>query len=259
MKILLGSVPQGWSHLHVECLPSGAASAYVGLIGTTTQWLTVPPEAANALVQYLVRTTTGSPGAQRLVVDCFPDGRLSARTEPADSPANVVPTPPLRRSRRWPRRFLMAVTVACVTAAALVFAFGWRWTNPPEADIELLPPPSPREQQAFEVVTEWFTALANRDMARVHELSCANPTGYALNDVQALQGGFQGGIDYAEAIVKLRDNGSSVLAKVVFRTKPLTESERREVEERQLSGNGLAYRPYVLIDEGGALKVCGGE
>ncbi|GAB5896278.1 hypothetical protein [Mycolicibacterium mageritense] len=260
IKILLGSVPQGWSQLHVECLPSGAASAYVGLVGTTSHWLTVPPEAANALVQYLVRSTTGSPGAQRLVVDCFPDGRLSARTEPVPaSSAGATQKVAGAQPAAWPKRLLIALTAICLIAAAVVFTIGWRWSPPPEADIERLAPPPPRQQQAFDVISEWFRVLAVHDTARAQALSCANPSGTILNDIEALHGDYLGGIDHAEAIVDFRDDGAQVAAKVLLRTKPLTEREKEIVEQHQREGEGLTHRWIVLVDDGGEMKVCGSE
>lgn len=259
VKVLLASVPQGWSQLHVECISSGAATAYVGVAGAGSQWLAVPPEAAHALTEYLVKSSGNSPGAQRLMADCFSDGRLSARTEPVAAAAFGAAPTTGARTRVWPRRLLIAVTAACLAAAAMVFAFGWRWSSPPDAEIERLPPPPPRQQEAFDVISAWFGALASRDVTKVQALSCPTPTGYPLNDIEAMRGGYQAGIDYAEAIVEFADNGSSVSADVVFRTRPLTDKEKRDVEERQRTGNGLSYRQYVLVDDGGGLKVCGGE
>lgn len=260
IKVLLGSAPHGWAQLHVECVSAGAASAYVGVAGAGSQWLAVPPEAAHALSEYLVKSTGSSPVAQRLVVDCFSDGRLSARTEPAADIASVAAsTLATPRKTAWPKHLLVALTAACLLAAAVVFAFGWRWSSPPDADSELLPLPPPRQQQAFEVISAWFGALAYGDTTKAQALSCPHPTGYALNDLEAMQGGYQAGINYAEAIVGFDDSGGQVTAKVVYRTYPLTEEEKRDVGERQRTGNGLTYRQYVLSDAGDGLKVCGGE
>lgn len=262
VKLLRASAPPGWAQLHVECMPFGVVNAYTtGSAAPGPHWLAVPAEASQALSGYLHRATSANPVPQRLVIDCFPDGRLAARTEPAPTlssgPARAIAQTP--RSRPWPRRLLAAVTAMCLVAAAALFAFGWRWSDPPEAEISLLPPPPPRQQQAFDTISQWFTALNAHDTAAVQQLVCPNPSGAVLNDVEALDGGYLGSIDYPEAIVEFQDNGATVSAKVLLRVKPINELQQKAVDENQHQGSGLAHRWIVLVDDGGVWKVCGSE
>lgn len=245
---LLSSVPTGWAQLHLEIGSAGLASAYVRLAGAGLRPLAVSAAAVEDLRTYLHTQSVGAATPQRLVVDCFPDGRLSAQLQP--DPVRV---------RRWPRRFLVAVTTVCLVAAAVVFAVAWRWAPTPEADADLLPAPTPREQEAFVLISDWFDALARNDEARVQALVCATPSGFAQNDIEVMRGGVPGGVDYAEAVVQFNDSGTKAVAKVVLRTRPLTEAGQQQVDDYQRESYGLAYREYVLTDDGSGLKVCGGE
>jgi hypothetical protein len=262
VKLLLAAAPPGWAQLHVECMPFGVVNAYTtGSEAPGRHWLAIPAEASQALSGYLHRATSANPVPQRLVIDCFPDGRLAARTEPAPSlnsgPGGAIAMPP--GGRPWPRRLLAAVTAMCLVAAGALFAFGWRWSDPSEAEISLLPPPPPRQEQAFDTIQQWFTALNSHDTAAVERLVCANPSGAVLNDVEAINGNYLGSIDHPEAIVEFRDNGATVSAKVLLRVKPITELQKKAVEENQQEGSGLAHRWIVLVDDGGAWKACGSE
>ena len=262
VRILLRSAPPGWTFLHVECLPLGEVRAFVSLPAVVQPHrLAVPPDAARTLNQYLHTAAGTTPVPQQLIIDCFPDGRLSVRVVPApalgSNPARVIEEPSM--SRRWTRHLLAAMTATCLFAAAAIFAFGWRWSDPPEAQIDLLPPPPPRQQQAFDTINQWFTALRSHDVAAVEQLVCPNPSGAVLNDVEALNGNYLGSIDYLEAIVDFRDGGSTVSAKVLLRVKPIAALQKKAVAENQHAGSGLSHRWIVLVDDGGVFKVCGSE
>lgn len=262
VRLQLNAAPPGWTLLHIECLPLGEVTAFARVAGAMTPHrLTVPPEAAQGLHEYLRVEAGTTQVPQQLVIDCFPDGRLLVRTEPAPALA-PGPTPGAGRARaqsRWPKRLLIAVTTGCLVAAAALFAFGWHWSDPPEADISLLPPPSPRQQQAFDTISQWFTALNSHDTVAIQPLVCPTPSGAVLNDVEAINGNYLGSIDYPEAIVDFRDNGATVSAKVLLRVKPITDDQRLAVKENQQEGSGLAHRWIVLVDDGGVWKVCGSE
>ncbi|MGH3582077.1 MAG: hypothetical protein ACRDUB_10870, partial [Mycobacterium sp.] len=165
--LIQAALPPGWTHLHVECAPSGEVQAFwIGADPSAVQPVPVPPQAAADLYAYLTRAVTGS-GLQQLIVDVHADGGLSVRTAAA----------PPARSGAWLKRSLLGVSVVCSAAAAIVFAFGWRWSAPPAANADPLPTPSANQQQAFDVIDHWLQALNTRDTAAVQQLSCRNPDG----------------------------------------------------------------------------------
>jgi hypothetical protein len=256
IRHLLLSAPPNWVQVHVECQSTGSTVAYVAVADSGSSWLNVPPEVSATLTGYLRAQAVGRPPSQTLIIDCFPDGRLAARFEPhPDTDPRIGRSSP----RRWRTLVPTAIAAVCLVAAAAIFVTDWGWSDPPDADIALLSPPPPRQQEAFDVISQWFDALAEHDIARIQELSCANPTGYVLNDIQSMQGIYRAGIDYAVAIVEFEDEGERVLAKLVLQTKPLTEESAYKVAELVRTSSGLSYIPYVLVDQGGTLKVCGGE
>ncbi|MCZ8380344.1 hypothetical protein O6P37_15855 [Mycobacterium sp. CPCC 205372] len=261
VRLLLSAGPPGWTQLHIECSPTGEVRAFVTVPGVAQPHsLTVPSEAAQGLNTYLHTTASPAAAPRQLVVDCFPDGRLSARMEPAPAFPAAAPAVAQRPGRQpWRKRLLAALTAIGLVAAAAIFAFGWRWSEPREADISLLPPPPQRQQQAFDAISQWFAALNARDTAAALQLVCPNPSGAVLNDIEALQGNYLGSFDYPEAIVDFHDNGGTAKTKVLLRVKPITELQRKAVEENQRDGSGLAHRWIVLDDDGGGWKVCGSE
>ena len=70
---------------------------------------------------------------------------------------------------------LAGLTVVFLLCAAVVFATGWRWTDPPVADVVPVPPAPPRQAQAYEVISEWLAAQDRSDAAAMRSLTCANP------------------------------------------------------------------------------------
>lgn len=262
VRLLLDPPPERWSRLHVEHGPQHSTFAVIHIDGSPPQALPVPAAAADALGEYL-GSTGADPRSVKVIVDCLPDGTLSATTAPILAVGPHIPASQSQVAKwpkSWPRRLLMAATVLGVVVAAILFATGWRWLTPHDADIDLLPAPPPRQQQAFAVLDEWFRVLRARDVPRAQALSCPSPTGAVLNDLQALQGDYLGGIDYPEAIVDFRDEGHQVVAKVLLRTKPITDEQTKFVQDNQgLAGSGLSHRWMVLVDDGNELKVCGSE
>ncbi|MHA3023893.1 hypothetical protein ACXPWS_26930 [Mycobacterium sp. BMJ-28] len=247
VTLLRASLAPGWTHLHIECAPSGEVQAFwTGTAGTPAQPVNVPPQGVAPLHTYLARAATS--GSQQLVVDVYPDGRLSARTEPA----------PGARPSPWIRYSLIGLSVACCAAAGAVFMFGWRWSAPPAADADLLPAPSPQQQQAFNVIDDWLGALDARDATAAQELSCRNPAGSVRNDIDALRGDYLGSVDHLEAIVDFRDNGPTMVAKVLLRVHPISDLQKKAVADNQRNGSGLANRTITLVNESGSWKVCDG-
>jgi hypothetical protein len=254
VTMLLGDVPAGWTTLHAEFEAAAAAppaaTASVTCADGELRTLAVPAGAVEALNEYRRLAAAGGAEWQRLVIDCDPDGRLAVRTDP---PADVRPRGP----RRWPQRVLAVVTVGCLIAAALVFALAWRWSPPPRAAMIEVPPPSPRQQEAFEVVTRFYDAERRGDWPALRALVCAHPGKNVEDEIEPFQEKPDDeGISYLEAVAAFRDDGDRVWGRFVFRVHPLSEVEKRVVEQAQAAGTGLFADEYTLVQEGGSLKIC---
>lgn len=160
-----------------------------------------------------------------------------------------------RRSRRWPQWVLAAITLGCLVSAAVVFATGWRWTEPPRLGVLGVPPP-PRAQKAFAVVTQWYDAENDGNVARMRELVCAHPSPSVTGWITTIAYyGQDQGLIFTDAVTKFRDQGATVWLQVAVRIRPVDDRIRREVEEAQTHG-GFFYEALTLAEEGGAFKVC---
>lgn len=243
VALLLGEAPAGWAHLHLEF--DSATSAVTTSLTTgegTSIPLPVPAGVIAALSDYHRQSGT----AGRLVIDCDADGRLSARTDPVATAAG---------SRRWPQWVLATITIGCLAAAAVVFATGWRWSEPPRLTALGVPPP-PRAQQAFAVATQWYEAENNGDVARMRELACVHPAQSVTDWISTI--GYYGqdqGLVFTDAVTKFRDDGAAVWVRIAVRIRPVDDRTKREVDEAQTHG-GFLYEEMTLASEGGTLKVC---
>lgn len=247
--MLLGEAQPGWTHLHVEFY-SGTSEVTASLTTAEAGSVprAVPAGVAEALTGYYRQAAAAGDSWQLLVIDCDADGRLSARTDPV---ATVRP-------RRWPRRVLTAVTVACLAAAAVIFAVGWRWSEPARLGV-LGVPPSEREQAAFAVLKQWYEAENRGDATRLHELACAHPTQSLTDWINSIAYyGQDQGLIFPDALTQFRDNGSTLWVKVAVRIRPVDERMKREVEEAQARG-GFFFETVTLAEESGNFKVCDGQ
>lgn len=111
---MLGEAPPGWKHLRVEFDAGSSTVTATVTADAGPTLLAVPPEAVAALHEYHSQSSATGSAWRRLWIDCASDGTLSTRTE-GPAPAG---------SRRWPQRALAGITLACLTAAAVVFAVG---------------------------------------------------------------------------------------------------------------------------------------
>lgn len=243
---LLGEAPPGWKHLHVEFdAGSSTVTATVTADAGPTH-LAVPAEAGAALHEYHRQSSATGSAWLRLWIDCASDGTLSMRTDSA-APAG---------SHRWAQRVLAGVAVGCLIAAAVVFAVGWRWSPPPRASMIGVPPPSPREAQMFEVLKRWYDAEDRGDGAAMRALACVHPGKNVEDEIEGVeQSGIRDGVTYPEAITGFRDEGAHVWTMVAMRVHPLSDRERRAVEENQKNG-GFFFDSYTFVQESGGWKVC---
>lgn len=248
--MLLKQAPAGWTQLRVEfdasASPVASATVTSGP-GSTDVAMQVPAAVVGTLSDFRARSQAGGETWDRLTIDCHADGRLSMQT-------GVVP------QRRGPRRsltwVLAAVTVGASVAAAVVFAQGWSEPRPARATIAAAPTPSPRQQQAFEVLQRWYDAENRNDGAALRALTCAHP-GKNVEDEVA---GFEqtktvDGIAYLEAVSAFRDEGDRVWGRFWFRVHPVSERDKLLVEDVQRHG-GFFADAYTLVPENGELKVC---
>ncbi|BDB43713.1 hypothetical protein Mkiyose1665_49200 [Mycobacterium kiyosense] len=255
--MLIERAPAGWTRLGLEfdsaALPPVATASVTGADSVRTP-LTVPAEAYEALNEYQVRSRAAGAAWRRLVIDCRPDGRLSMQTDPAG---------PVHEPKRWYTWVLATITAGCSVAAAVVFAVGWRTPvpppvppPPPRAAMIDVPPPSPREQEAFEVLKRWYDAENRADGAALRALACAHPGKNVEDEIEGFeQTKTVQGISYLEAVVGFRDEGDGVWGKFMLRVHPLTERDKQLVEQAQQHG-GYFSDEYTLVSEGGQLKVC---
>lgn len=243
---MLGEAPPGWKHLRVEFdTGSSTVTATVTADAESTH-LAVPPEAVAALHEYHRQASARGSAWRRLWIDCAADGTLSMRT---DAPGQAG-------SRRWPQRVLAGITLGCLTAAAVLFAVGWRWSPPPRASMIAVPPPSPREGQVFEVLKRWYDAEDRGDGAAMRALACVRPGKNVEDEIEGVeQSGIRDGVTYPEAITGFRDEGAHVWAMVAMRVHPLSERQRNAVEEN-LKHGGFFFDSYTFVQESGAWKVC---
>ena len=259
VKLLLSGAPAGWARLYGEFEPS--AQPPVAAVSVTTANGRSQPLAVSAGVLSVLAEQQRSSAAagvpwRRLAIDCHADGRLSARTENDPGSAAAVPslTPP--DPQRWPRRLLVALTAGCLIGAAAVFAVGWQWSPPPRLAMIPLPPPPPRQQEAFDVISRWFDAENHSDAAGMRALTCANPGKQLVDRTNTTQWyGEDQEIIYPQVVETFSEDGTEFKVTVAIRFHPLDDRMRREAELAQASG-GFVTDNFILVDEGGQLKVC---
>lgn len=167
VALVLGEAPPGWTRLNIafDAASSEVTAVADGGADGGAVPLAVPSQAVEALSEYHREAVSSGSLWRRLSIDCGSDGTLSMRKDAA--------TPGV--SRRWPQRVLAAITLACLVAAAVVFAVGWRRSEPPRIGVLAVPPP-PRAKAAFAVLEQWYAAEDQGDAALMRQLACAHPT-----------------------------------------------------------------------------------
>jgi hypothetical protein len=257
VTLLLSVAPAGWTHVQGEFEPSSLPPVAAVLVRTTkgrAQPLPVSAGVLSLLVeQQRSAAATGVPW-RRLVIECHSDGRLSARVDNDHGQALTQSVPP--DPQRWPRRLLAATTGGSLIAAAVVFAIGWQWSSPPRIAMIPVPPPPPHQQEAFDVINQWFTAENHSNVADMRAVACANPGPEVVKWFKSTEYyGADQAIVYPEAVTSFRDEGAQFKVEVAVRLHPLDDHMRHAVEIMQANG-GYATDNFTLVDEGGHLKVC---
>jgi hypothetical protein len=255
VKLLLSGVPTGWACVRGEFEPSSQPAVALASVSTADGEfapLAVSAEVLGVLAEHQRRAAAGGVSWRRLVIECHVDGRLSART---DRDERVAGSPPVA-DRRWLRRGLAAVTAGCLIAAAVVFALGWRASLPPRAGMIPVPPPPPRQQEAFNVISRWFDAENHSDAAGMRALTCANPGSALVDRTKTIQsyGEFQA-FFYPDAVVSFSANGPQFNVRVASQLHPINERMKQFSQLLEKNG-GFTWDDFVLVDEGGQLKVC---
>lgn len=256
VKLLLSAAPAGWTQMHAEFEPvAQLATAWVGA-EAGPQPLAVSAGAISAVAECQRRAAAAGAPWQRLVIDCYTDGRLAVHTEGAPGPsAAAVPQP-----RRWPRRVLMAITAGCLCAAAVLFALGRPWSTPPRADIIPVPTPSPRQQQATEVILAWYDAQNRGDVAAMRAVTCREPGANITDTIAAVEAyGVDERIYIPDGVSAFDDQGSTLRVEFASHIKALNAYMRSKVDAAR-AGGGFFFDTFTLIDDGnGGLKICDDE
>lgn len=250
VALVLSETPPGWTRLNIafDAAPSEVTAVADGGADGGAVPLPVPPQAVEALSEYHRQAVSSGSSWRRLSIDCGVDGTLSMRKD--------VDTPVV--SRRWPQRVLAVSTLACLVAAAVVFAVGWRRSEPPRLGVLAVPPPA-RAKAAFAVLEDWYAAEDHGDAARMRDLACAHPTQSLVDWINTIAYyGQDQGLIFPDALTQFRDDGATVWVKVAVRIRPIDDRMKREVGEAQSRG-GFFFETVTFADEGGRLKVCDGR
>lgn len=253
VTLLTAGLPDRWQRLHVELEPSShppVVEAEVIGEGGQRQMVPVSPEVLAVVAEHQARATAAGARWRRMRIDVHADGRLSASVDPEGQSSNP------RASRRWVNRALAALAVCLLVAAALVFALGWRWGELPRAEMLALPPQSPREQEAFDVLSAWFDAENRGDAAGMSAVTCAHPS-QAVQDwiTSTAHFGQVGRYVYPDALTAFGDDGLTVWVRASVRLRPISEEQKQLVDMVQKQG-GFFSEEITFADEGGVLKVC---
>ncbi|WP_078284485.1 hypothetical protein [Mycobacteroides chelonae] len=250
---LAAGLPAGWLRLRIEAQPSSEPPLIEAAVTTDNgreQSVQVSPEVLAVLSEHQSRAAAAGTPWQRLVIDCHSDGRLSACTDETSGLEAST------RAGRRASRVLAAVTACLLVAAGSVFAVAWRWGPPPRAEMIALPPQSPRQKDAFEVVNKWFDAENRADAAGMMAVTCLRPSQAVLDWISSsAQFGQVEGFVFPDAVIEFRDHGVHLWVKVAVRIRPVSENQKRVVAQQRQYG-GFFTDELTLADEEGSLKVC---
>jgi hypothetical protein len=258
VTLLVTAAPSEWMQLHGEFEPSSrpvVAAAHATTAQGRSHALAVSAEVMTVLARQQHSAAAAGAPWRRLVIDCHVDGRLSARAEgvPVDATGPVSSDP-----QRVPRRVLAALTAACLIAAAVVFAVGWRWFPPPRVGMIPFPPTPPRQQEAFDVLSKWYDARNHANVPGMRAVVCRDPGPTVVGWIESIeQYGQTQAYTYPEAVTSAVEDGKRLTVTISVRQHPLDAAAQQDVNKAQSKG-GFESDTYVLADEGGQLKVCDG-
>lgn len=256
VKLLLGAAPVGWTQVHAEFEPTAQLATASVVTGAGSQPLVVSAGALSAVAECQRRAAAAGTPWRRLVIDCHADGRLTVHTDDVPGPSAAAAP----QARRWPRRVLMAITVVCLTAAAVLFALGRQWFAPPRADIIAVPEPSPRQQQAAQVILAWYDAQNRGDAPAMRALTCPEPGPNITETIAATEAyGVDERIYIPDGVSAFDDQGSTLRVEFASHIKALNAYMRSKVDAAR-AGGGFFFDTFTLVDDGsGGLKICDDE
>lgn len=154
------------------------------------------------------------------------------------------------------RRILWAVAGLSLIATAVVMCLTF-WPAQRAMPAAAASPTSD-QLRAQDAVTRYLQAAESGDVAAVRGLTCADPTGTVARDLRGIESptGYdvvaRTHIDVFTRYAQTRD-GAQI--DIMYRLESLTPEGRRQAD---LAAGNYFGATYVLVDEGGELKVCGG-
>lgn len=160
------------------------------------------------------------------------------------------------RSERVIRGVLWAVGGLSLIAAIAVLCLTF-WPAP-RAGLTDTPQPSTDQVRAQEVITRFFRAAEAKDVAAVQEVTCANPTGLVARDLKEIE--YPTGYDviaqtHIDAFVRYTPTRDGAQIDIMYRERGLTPKGQANADT---AANNYFGETYVLVEEDGALKLCGG-
>ena len=106
------------------------------------------------------------------------------------------------------------------------------------------------------MVGKWFDAENRGDAAAMLSVTCRQPSQTVTDWITSTaQFGQVEGLVFPDAVIGFRDEGTKVWVNASVRIRPISDSQKRDVQEQQRHG-GFFSEELTLTDEGGALKVC---
>lgn len=154
------------------------------------------------------------------------------------------------------RGALWAVGAMSLVAAVVVLCLTF-WPAP-RAGLTATPQPSADQVRAQDVVTRFFQAAEAKDVAAVRALTCSDPSGLVARDLKEIE--YPTGYDvlaqtHIDAFLRYTPTRDGAQIDIMYREVGLTPKGQADAEQ---AANNYFGQTYVLVNEGGSLKLCGG-
>lgn len=163
--------------------------------------------------------------------------------------------PQLRAGRRG-RGALWTVAVGCLVGAAALLAVSL-WPAK-QAELTETPQPSAEQLAVQQIVTDWIEASERGDVETVRRLTCANPTGTIERDFNEYITDPNGyGVErrtHIDGFFRYAKTRDGAQIDIMHRDVGLTDEGRKHAA---VAAGNVFGQTYVLVNEGGQLKVCG--
>ena len=173
------------------------------------------------------------------------------------STADSAASAPSPKDRRVLRGALWSVASVCFVAAAAVLAVSL-WPAP-RAGLTETPRPSAEQLQVQQIVTDWIEAAEKGDVDTVRRLTCSDPTGTIARDFNEYITDPNGyGVErhtHIDGFFRYAKTRNGAQIDIMHRDIGLTDKGR---EHAAAAANNVFGETYVLVNEDGQLKLCGG-